>query len=124
MPFKSRGKNSRKKRKTRRKEKFQSGIACGLLITKKKNTKKNSFGRCTKQNPKKKKKKTIFSTRNPLTEIYICTVDLLQSMEKKFTISTPPPVHFPKIMFTSCPTSLPKPRKKRSSHTSTPILVK
>jgi hypothetical protein len=37
-------------------------------------------------------------------------------MEKKFTISTPPPVHFPKITFTSCSTSLPKPRKKTYPH--------
>jgi hypothetical protein len=37
-------------------------------------------------------------------------------MEKKFTISTPPPVHFPKITFTSCSTSLPKPRKKTDPH--------
>jgi hypothetical protein len=29
-------------------------------------------------------------------------------MEKKFTVSTPSPVHFPKITFTSCPTSLPQ----------------
>jgi len=122
MPFKSRGKNSRKKRKTRRKEKIQSGIACGLLITKTK-TQKKCLWKMYKTKPQKKKK-TVFPTQNPLAEIYICTVDLSQSMEKKFTISTPPPLHFPKIMFTSCPTSLPKPRKKRSSHTSTPILVK
>jgi hypothetical protein len=111
-----------KKRKTRRKEKIQSGIACGLLITKTK-TQKKCLWKMYKTKPQKKKK-TVFPTQNPLAEIYICTVDLSQSMEKKFTISTPPPVHFPKIMFTSCPTSLPKPRKKRSSHTSTPILVK
>jgi hypothetical protein len=37
-------------------------------------------------------------------------------MEKKFTISTPSPMHFHKITFTSCPTSLPKPRKKTDPH--------
>ncbi len=68
------------------------------------------------QNKTLKKKKTVFSTQNPLAEIYICTVDLSQSMEKKFTISTPPPMHFPKITFTSCPTSLPKPKKKTDPH--------
>jgi len=41
-------------------------------------------------------------------------------MEKKFTISTPPPVHFPKITFTSSPTSLPKPRKKNDPHIPPP----
>jgi hypothetical protein len=64
----------------------------------------------------KKKKKTVFSTQTPLAEIYIFTVDLLQSMEKEFTISTPSPMHFPEITFTSCPTSLPKPRKKNDPH--------
>jgi hypothetical protein len=116
MPFKSPRKNTRKKRKIRRKEKIRTGIACGLMITKKKKSKKNSFGRCAKQNPQKKKKKTVFSTQNPLAEIYICTLDLSQSMEKKFTISTPPPMHFHKITFASCPTSLPKPRKKIDPH--------
>jgi hypothetical protein len=38
-------------------------------------------------------------------------------MEKKFTISTPPPMHFPKITFASGPTSLPKPGKKTDPHT-------
>jgi hypothetical protein len=117
MPFKSRRKNTRKKRKIRRKEKIRTGIACGLLITKKKNAKKNPLEDVQNKTPKKKKKKkTVFSRQNPLAEIYICTVDLSQSMEKKFTISTPPPMHFPKIMFTSCPTSLPKPRKKTDPH--------
>jgi hypothetical protein len=37
-------------------------------------------------------------------------------MEKKFTIPTPLPMHFHKITFTSCPTSLPKPRKKTDPH--------
>jgi hypothetical protein len=64
----------------------------------------------------KKFLKTVFSTQNPLAEIYICTVDLSQSMEKKFTISTPPPMHFHTITFTSCPTSLPKPRKNINPH--------
>jgi hypothetical protein len=41
-------------------------------------------------------------------------------MEKKFTISTPPPMHFHKITFTSCPTSLPKPRKKTNPHIPLP----
>jgi hypothetical protein len=64
MPFKSPRKNTRKKRKIRRKEKIRTGIAYGLMITK-----KNSFGRCAKQNPPKKKKKIVFSTQNPLAEI-------------------------------------------------------
>jgi hypothetical protein len=89
---------------------------------KKKATKTNPL-EGTKRNPKKKKKNFFFQHKTPSPK-YIYTVDLLQSMEKKFTVSTPLPVHFPKITFTSCPTSLPKPRKKRSSHTSTPILVK
>jgi hypothetical protein len=115
MPFKSRRKNKRNKRKIRRKERIQTGIACGLLITKKNMQKKILWKMC-KTKPPKKKKKIVFSTQNPITEIYICTVDLSQSMEKKFTISTPPPMHFPKITFTSCPTSLPKPRKKTDPH--------
>jgi hypothetical protein len=53
-----------KKRKIRRKGKIQSGIACGLMITKKKH-KKKSFGRCTKQNPQKKKKNCFFNTNPP-----------------------------------------------------------
>jgi len=36
MPFKSRRKNRTKKRKIGIKEKIDSGIACGLIITKKK----------------------------------------------------------------------------------------
>jgi hypothetical protein len=91
------------------------------MITKKKMQKKNPFKDVKNKTPLKKKQ-TVFSTQNPLAKIYICTVDLSQPMEKKFTISTPPPMHFHKITFTSCPTSLPKPRKKkRSSHTSTPF---
>jgi hypothetical protein len=39
--------------KIRRKEKIQTRIACGLMITKKKRRKRNSFGRCAKQNPQK-----------------------------------------------------------------------
>ncbi len=80
------------------------------MITKKKRQKKNPLEDVQNQTPPKKK--TVFSTQNPLAEIYIYTVDLSQSMEKKFTLLTPPPVHFPKITFTSCPTSLPKPRRK------------
>jgi hypothetical protein len=122
MPFKSRRKHRRKKRKIRRKEKIQSGIACGLMITKKKKHKKKFLWTMYKTKHPKKLNKIVFSTQNPLAEIYICTVDLSQSMEKKFTILTHPPMHFPKITFTPCPTSLPKPRKKkRSSHTSTPF---
>jgi hypothetical protein len=40
MPFKSQRKNRRKKMKIRRKEKIQTRIACGLMITKKKTQKK------------------------------------------------------------------------------------
>jgi hypothetical protein len=112
MPSKSPRQNTRKKRKIRRKEKIRTGIACGP-DNQKTNAKKIPFEDVKNKTPKKKKtKKTVFSTQNPLAEIYICTLDLSQSMEKKFTISTPPPMHFPKITFASCPTSLPKPRKK------------
>jgi hypothetical protein len=40
MPFKSRRKKTSKKRKIRRKERIRTGIACGLMITKKKMQKK------------------------------------------------------------------------------------
>jgi hypothetical protein len=90
MPFKSRRKN----RKIRRKEKIQSGIACGLMITeKKKATKTNPLGDVQNKTPKKKIKKLFFQHKTPSPK-YIYIVDLSQSMEKKFTISTPPPVHF------------------------------
>jgi hypothetical protein len=120
MPFKSRRKNRSKKRKIRRKEKIQSGIACGLMITKKKH-KRNSFWRCTKQNPKKKKK-LFFQHKTPLAEIYIYISLTSRNLWKKRSPFQPPPMHFPKITFTFCPTFLPKPRKqKRSSHTSAPF---
>jgi hypothetical protein len=67
MPFKSPRKNTRKKRKIRRKEKIRTGIACGLM-----RTKKNSFGRCAKQNPQKKKKKNcFFDSKPPRRNIYM-----------------------------------------------------
>jgi len=40
-------------------------------------------------------------------------------MEKKFTISTPPPIHFPKITLTFCAPFF-KTQNKKSSHTFTP----
>ncbi len=60
MPFKSPRKNTRKKRKIRRKEKIRTGIACGLMITKKKKAKKIPLEDVQNKTPKKKKKKTVF----------------------------------------------------------------
>jgi hypothetical protein len=63
MPFKSQRKNRRKKRKIRRKEKIQSGIACGLMITKKK-TQKKFLWKMYKTKPQKKKK-LFFQHKTP-----------------------------------------------------------
>ncbi len=73
MPFKSWRNNRRKKRKIRRKEKIQSGIACGLMITKKKkSTKTNPLGDVQNKTPKKKiKKNCSFNTKPPRRNIYI-----------------------------------------------------
>jgi hypothetical protein len=95
-----RGKNalrkSRKKGKTnktnKKKGKIQSGVAYDPMIT---NIKTLSFGRFTKQNKK------YLQVKSPLEGKKIYIIDLSQSMEKKSTISTPSPLHFPKITFTS-----------------------
>jgi hypothetical protein len=88
-------KKSRKKGKTNKnKEKMESGVVNNPLITKRKTF---CFGRFTKQNKKD------LQVKSPFEEKCIYMVDLSQSMEIYiYIISTPPPLHFPKITFISC----------------------
>jgi len=95
-------KKSRKKGKTnktnKKKEKMESGVAYNPLITKRKTF---CVGRFIKQNKKD------LQVKSPLEAKCIYIVDLSQSMEIYiYKISTPPPLHFPKITFTSCALAL------------------
>jgi hypothetical protein len=99
-------KKSRRKGKTnktnKKKGKIQSGVAYDPLITKRKTL---SFGRFTKENKNNLQVKSPPQGNKNKNKnkryIYIYIIDLSQSMEKKSTISTPPPLHFPKTTFTS-----------------------
>jgi hypothetical protein len=111
-------KNQEKKRKTnktnKKKEKMESGVAYNPLITKRKTF---CVGRFTKQNKKD------LQVKSPLEEKCIYIVDLSQSMEIYiyiYIISTPPPLHFPKITFTSCAPPL-KTQKKNLHIPSLPF---
>jgi len=58
------------KKKDKKKGKYPKWNSLCSHDNKKENTKRNSFGRCTKQNPKKKKN-CFFNTKPPRRNIYI-----------------------------------------------------
>jgi len=93
MPSKSPRKNTRKKRKIRRKEKIRTGIACGLLVTKK-NAKKIPFEDVQNKTPKKKKKKKCFFNTKPLPQKKKIYGSPLPIYEKQANNFTPPPRPF------------------------------